>query len=72
MSNDATVEMLGAMAPGITASARLLLPEDRLDVISYTCNSGAMVIGEEGVMAANCCNAAGRYLAGQPRSHGQP
>ena len=52
MSNDATVETLGAMAPGITASARLLLPDDRLDVISYTCNSGTMVIGEEGVMAA--------------------
>ncbi len=52
MSNDATVETLGAMAPGITASASLLLPEDHLDVVSYTCNSGTMVIGEEGVMAA--------------------
>ena len=52
MSNNATVETLGAMAPGITASASLLLPEDHLDVISYTCNSGTMVIGEAGVMAA--------------------
>ena len=52
MSNHATVETLGAMAPDITASAGLLLPDDRLDVISYTCNSGTMVIGEEGVMAA--------------------
>lgn len=52
MSNDATVETLGAMAPGITASASLLLPEDHLDVVSYTCNSGTMVIGEKGVMAA--------------------
>ena len=52
MSNDATVETLGAMAPDITASAGLLLPEDHLDVVSYTCNSGTMVIGEEGVMAA--------------------
>jgi maleate isomerase len=52
MSNDATVETLGAMAPGITASAGLLLPEDHLDVVSYTCNSGTMVIGEDGVMAA--------------------
>ena len=34
MSNDATVETLGAMAPGITASASLLLPEDHLDVVS--------------------------------------
>src|SRR5919108_2281132 len=52
MSNDATVETLGAMAPAITASASLLLPEDQLDVVCYTCNSGTMVIGEEGVMAA--------------------
>jgi len=52
MSNDATVETLGAMAPDITSSASLLLPEDHLDVISYTCNSGTMVIGEDGVMAA--------------------
>ena len=52
MSNHATVETLGAMAPDITASADLLLPDDRLDAICYTCNSGTMVIGEEGVNAA--------------------
>lgn len=52
MSNDATVETLAAMAPGITESARLILPEAELDVLSYTCNSGTMVIGEQGVMAA--------------------
>ena len=52
MSNDATVETLGAMAPDITASAALLLPDDRLDAVCYTCNSGTMVIGEEGVAAA--------------------
>ena len=52
MSNHATVETLGAMAPDITASAGLLLPDDRLDAICYTCNSGTMVIGEEGVNAA--------------------
>ena len=52
MSNDATVETLKSMAPGITESASLLLPEDRLDVVSYTCNSGTMVIGEPGVMDA--------------------
>ncbi len=52
MSNNATVETLGAMAPDITASASLLLPEDHLDVVNYTCNSGTMVIGEAGVMAA--------------------
>ena len=52
MSNDATVATLAAMAPDITRTAALLLPEDRLDVLCYTCNSGTMVIGEDGVRAA--------------------
>jgi len=52
MSNNATVATLGAMAPDITRAASLLLPEDRLDVLCYTCNSGTMVIGEAGVRQA--------------------
>lgn len=52
MSNDATVATLAAMAPGITQSASVILPEDKLDVLCYTCNSGTMVIGEDAVMAA--------------------
>ncbi|HEY5646207.1 MAG TPA: hypothetical protein VIS76_09710, partial [Pseudomonadales bacterium] len=52
MSNDATVETLAAMAPGITESAALILPDAELDVLCYTCNSGTMVIGEAGVMQA--------------------
>jgi len=50
MSNDATVETLRAMGPRIEEAAGLLLPEDKLDVACYTCNSGTMVIGEERVL----------------------
>lgn len=50
MSNDATLETLVTMAPGIAETARLLLPYDKPDVLCYTCNSGAMVIGEKECM----------------------
>lgn len=52
MSSKATVSTLKEMEPGIEGAARLILPEDQLDVVSYTCNSGTMVIGEERVLAA--------------------
>lgn len=52
MSNVASVETLLAMEPGIEQAAGLILPYDRLDVVSYTCNCGTMVIGEEKVTAA--------------------
>lgn len=52
MSNTATVDSLREMEPGIEAAAGLLLPEDKLDVVCYTCNCGTMVIGEERVAAA--------------------
>jgi maleate isomerase len=52
MSNTANVAMLKAMEPGIEQAARLILPDDRLDVVNYTCNCGTMVIGEERVLAA--------------------
>ncbi len=52
MSNEATLETLKAMAPGIEAAAALLRPDDRLDAVCYTCNCGTMVIGEERVRAA--------------------
>ena len=52
MSNTACVDSLRSMEPGIEQAARLILPEDKLDVVSYTCNSGTMIIGEERVLAA--------------------
>lgn len=50
MSNDVSFEALAGMAPDIADAASLLLPEDRLDVACYTCNSGTMVIGETEVV----------------------
>lgn len=52
MSNNVSLEALAGMAPGIAAAGSLLLPDDELDVLCYTCNSGTMVIGEKPVMAA--------------------
>ena len=52
MSNEATVESLKAMEPGIETAASLLLPDDKLDVSCYTCNCGTMVIGEDRVLGA--------------------
>ena len=52
MSNEATVETLKSMEPGIETAASLLLPDDDLDVSCYTCNCGTMVIGEDRVIGA--------------------
>jgi len=49
--NDATItpDTLARMAADIEACARLILPGVRLDVMGFTCTSGAMVIGEDKV-----------------------
>jgi maleate isomerase len=49
--NDATItpDTLAAMARDIEAGARVILPDSRLDVMGFTCTSGAMVIGEDKV-----------------------
>jgi maleate isomerase len=49
--NDATItpDTLAAMARDIEAGARVILPGLRLDVMGFTCTSGAMVIGEDKV-----------------------
>jgi len=52
MSNQVTAAQLAAMAPGIAEVAARILPEADLDVLCYTCSSGAMVIGEQKVFAA--------------------
>ena len=52
MANEATVESLKEMEPGIERAASLLLPDDTLDVCCYTCNCGTMVIGEDRVLGA--------------------
>lgn len=46
-----TVEKLGELAPGLSAAAELILPDGTLDVITYACTSGSLVIGEERVFS---------------------
>ena len=42
---DCTVETLRKMAPHISKTTSLLIPEGRLDVIAYGCTSGTAVLG---------------------------
>jgi maleate isomerase len=51
--NEATItaDTLAAMAADIERCARVILPNSRLDVMGFTCTSGAMVIGEEKVFS---------------------
>ena len=49
--NDANITpaTLAAMEQDIEAATRVIMPDTRLDVIGFTCTSGAMVIGEDTV-----------------------
>src|SRR5262245_6021652 len=51
--NDSTItpETLARMEQEIEGGMRLILPDLRLDVVGFTCTSGAMVIGEDKVFA---------------------
>lgn len=40
---------LAAIAPELTRAARTLLPDGSLDVVSYACTSGSLVLGQERV-----------------------
>ena len=51
MANRIDVDSLSDMAGGIGDAASLLLPDGELDVVSYACTSGSVVIGEERVFA---------------------
>ena len=44
-----TPDTLAAMARGIETATRQILPDAPLDVMGFTCTSGAMVIGEDTV-----------------------
>ena len=51
MANAVTVETLESVGRELAASAALILPDEKLDVICYACTSGSMVLGEEKVAA---------------------
>ena len=55
-----TVESLTTAADGLGDAAALILPDGSLDVISYACTSGSLVVGEDRVFAA--------LKAGQPNA----
>jgi maleate isomerase len=50
--NPTTVENLRRMAPRLSEAAALLLPEEPLDVVAYSCTSASVVIGDEAIQAA--------------------
>jgi maleate isomerase len=50
--NPTTVENLRRMAPRLSDAAALILPDEALDVVAYSCTSASVAIGDEAVMAA--------------------
>ena len=44
-------ETLAAIAPDLVKTAATLLPDGSLDVVSYACTSGSLVLGEDTVQA---------------------
>ncbi|ACP23772.1 arylmalonate decarboxylase (plasmid) [Sinorhizobium fredii NGR234] len=51
-ANPVTPDNLRAMQPSLTAAASLILPDEALDVVMYSCTSASVVIGDEEVAAA--------------------
>lgn len=51
-ANPVTPENLRAMQPSLTAGAALILPDEALDVVMYSCTSASVVIGDATVKAA--------------------
>lgn len=51
-ANPVTAENLRAMQPSLTAAAGLILPDETLDVVMYSCTSASVVIGDAEVAAA--------------------
>lgn len=51
-ANPVTPENLRRMQPALTETAALLLPDEDLDAICYSCTSASVVIGDDAVNAA--------------------
>lgn len=60
-ANPVTPENLRAMQPSLTEAAALLLPDEELDAICYSCTSASVVIGDDEIEAA-----IGRAKPGMP------
>ncbi|WP_434664897.1 ectoine utilization protein EutA [Paraburkholderia sp. A3BS-1L] len=50
--NPVTPENLRAMQPSLTAGAALILPDEALDVVMYSCMSASVMIGDAQIEAA--------------------
>lgn len=51
-ANPTTPENLRRMQPGLTVGAGLILPDEDLDAICYSCTSASVVIGDDAVESA--------------------
>ncbi|WAP69727.1 ectoine utilization protein EutA [Jiella pelagia] len=51
-ANPVTPENLRAMQPRLAEAAALILPEEELDVVCFSCSSASVVIGDDAVAAA--------------------
>ena len=51
-ANPVTPDNLRAMQPSLTEAAKLILPDEELDAICYSCTSASVVIGDEEITAA--------------------
>lgn len=51
-ANPVTPENLRAMQPSLTSGAALILPDEPLDVVMYSCTSASVIIGDVEVKAA--------------------
>lgn len=51
-ANPVTAENLSAMQPALTSAAALILPDEPLDAIVYSCTSASVEIGDEAVEKA--------------------
>ena len=51
-ANPVTPENLRAMQPSLTSGAALILPDEPLDVVMYSCTSASVVIGDAEVKSA--------------------
>ncbi len=51
-ANPTTPENLRAMQPALSEAAGMILPDEALDVLCYSCNSASVVIGDDAVAAA--------------------
>jgi maleate isomerase len=51
-ANPVTPDNLRAMQPSLTAGAALILPDEALDVVMYSCTSASVMIGDEAIEQA--------------------